>query len=197
MAGNLGNDLAVLVTEIDANLSHAESLVAGLSRAQFNWRPEPGRWSMGQCLAHLNIINGGDLEALRTAIATGKARKQTGDGPFTYGFFSRKCVASMEPPATRKSKTPKYYEPPPEADPGEALAAYRRISGEIRKLAQSAAGLDLARVKTTLLALPTALRAIIKMPLGARFELIAAHDRRHLWQGRTGAESRWVSGGVS
>ena len=182
MAGALGNDLAVLVTEIDANLSHAESLVAGLTRAQFNWRPEPGRWSIAQCLAHLSIINGGDLEALRTAIAMGKERKQTGEGPFTYGFFSRKFVASMEPPAERKSKTPKYYEPPPEADLGETLAEYRRISGEIRKLVQSAAGLDLARVKTTLPALPALFRAIIKMPLGARFELIAAHDRRHLWQ---------------
>ena len=136
-----GNDLAVLVTEIDANLSHAESLVAGLTRAQFNWRPEPGRWSIGQCLSHLNTVNGGDLAALRATIEAGKERKQTGEGPFTYGFFSRKFVASMEPPAKRKSKTPKYYEPPPEADPETTLAEYRRISGEIRKLSQSAAGL--------------------------------------------------------
>ena len=55
-------------------------------------------------------------------------------------------------------------------------------SAEMRRLAQSAAGLDLARVKSTLPALPALLRVIVKMPLGARFELIAAHDRRHLWQ---------------
>lgn len=182
MAGNLGNDLAVLVTEVDANISHAQSLVVGLSREQFNWRPEPGRWSIGQCLAHLNTVNGGDLAPLRDAIQTGKARNQTGGGPFTYGFLSRKFVASMEPPPKRKFKAPKYYEPVPESDPAATLTEYLRISREVRGLLQLAQGLDLARVKTELAALPAPLRAIIKMPLGARFELLAAHDRRHLWQ---------------
>jgi len=178
----LGNDLAVLVTEFDANVSHAESLAAGLSRQQFNWRPETGRWSIGQCLTHLNTVNGGDLAPLRAAIEGGIARKQFGEGPFTYGLLSRKFVARMDAPVKRKFKAPKYYEPPPEADPVETMAEYRRISEEIRVLAKSAAGLDLARVKTSLHALPVLLRAIVKMPLGARFELIAAHGRRHLWQ---------------
>ena len=182
MAGTLGNDLAVLVSEIEANASHAQSLAAGLSREQFNWRPEPGRWSIGQCLAHLNTVNGGDLAPLREAIEAGKARKQTGDGPFTYGFLSRKFVASLDAPVKRRFKAPKYYEPVAESDPAGTLAEYYRIAGEIRKLAQSAAGLDLARVKSTLPALPAPLRAIVRMPLGARFELLAAHDRRHLWQ---------------
>ena len=182
MAGALGNDLAVLITEIEANVSHAESLGAGLSREQFNWRPEAGRWSIGECLAHLNTVNGGDLAALREAIEAGIARRETGEGPFTYGLLSRKFVASMELPVKRKFKAPKYYQPPPESDTAETLAEYRRIAAEIRRLAQSAAGLNLARVKTRLPALPALLRAMLRMPLGARLELITTHDRRHLWQ---------------
>ena len=27
------------------NLSHADTIAHGLSNAQFNWRPQPGRWS--------------------------------------------------------------------------------------------------------------------------------------------------------
>jgi hypothetical protein len=37
-------------------------------------------------------------------------------------------------------------------------------------------------VKTILPVLPALLRPFVKMPLGARFALITAHDRRHLWQ---------------
>ena len=180
--GPLGNDLAVLITEFDANVSHAESLAAGLSREQFNWRPEAGRWSIGQCLAHLNTVNGPDVAVLQKALEAGIARRQFGEGPFTYGLLSRKFVAGMEPPVKRKFKAPKNYQPPSESDPVETLAEYRRVSAAMRRLAQSAAGLHLARVKTTLPALPALLRTVIKMPLGARFELIAAHDRRHLWQ---------------
>jgi len=182
MSGKLGNDLAVLITEFDANVSHAESLTHGLSRQQFNWHPAPGTWSIGQCLAHLIAADGLDLAPLKAAIEEGRARKLTGVGPFTYGLLSRKFVAAMEPPATRKSKAPRAYLPGAEADPEATLAQYRRISAEIRRLAQSAAGLDLARVKTCMPALPFLLQTIVKMPLGARFELIAAHDRRHLWQ---------------
>jgi hypothetical protein len=178
----LSNDLAVIITEIDANLSHAESLVAGLSRAQFNWHPEPGRWSIAQCLAHLNTVDGMDVAPLRVAVDEGHARNQTGEGPFTYGWLSRKFIASMEPPVKSKMRAPKYYVPPPEADPAVTLAEYRRVAGEMRRIAESAAGLDLSRVKTILPVLPALARAIIKMPLGARFELLAAHDRRHLWQ---------------
>jgi len=157
-------------------------LAAGLSREQFNWRPAPGRWSIGQCLAHLNTVNGGDLAPLKAAIESGIARRQTGEGPFTYGLLSRKFIASMEPPSKRKFKAPAYYQPPPAVEPAPTLVEYRRIAAEIRKLAQSAAGLHLARVKTSLPALPAILRALVKMPLGARFEALAAHDRRHLWQ---------------
>lgn len=179
------NDLAVLITEIDANISHAESLAAGLSHRQFNWRPDAASWSIGQCLSHLNVVDGQDLAPVRAAINDGKSRQLTGDGPFTYGFLSRKFVASMEPPAKRKFKAPKNYTPDEESDPGATLAAFRRISQDLRSLAQSAAGLNLSRVKTSMPALPPLLRPFVKMPLGARLELITAHDRRHLWQAET------------
>jgi DinB family protein len=181
MTTPLGNDLAVLISEIEANISHAESLCAGLSREQFNWAPAPGRWSIGQNLAHLNIVNGSEPSPMAAAIAEGRKRNLMGTDPFTYGMLSRKFIASQQLPVKKKFKAPKYYQPPLTVDAAQALAEYRRISAQIRALAQSAAGLDLARVKTTLPALPALLRAIIRMPLGARFELLTTHDRRHLW----------------
>lgn len=183
----LGNDLAVLITEIHANASHAESLTFGLSDRQFNWRPASGGWSIGQNLAHLNIVNGLDLVPLRAAIADGHARHLAGEGPFAYGMLVGKFVAGMEPlgsspSANRKFKAPAKYAPSKENDLAKTLAEYQRISTAMRELAQSAAGLNLARVKTRILALPTWLQGVYKMPLGARLAALAAHDRRHLWQ---------------
>src|SRR6266567_2570728 len=182
MPDPLGNDRVVLITEIFANVSHAESITYGLSDEQFNWRPGLGRWSIAQALAHLNTVNQIDLAPLRTAIEVGRSRNLRGMGPFTYGLLSRKFIASMEPPVRRRSTAPKAYQPPPEADLNTTLAEYRRISGEIRLLIEASAGLDLARAKTILPVLPPLLRTIVKMPLGARFALTTAHDRRHLWQ---------------
>jgi len=177
-----GNPIALLIEAIDRNLAGAQDVTLGLSREQFNWRMEPGRWSIAQCLTHLNIVNSKDLGSIEEAIAAGKARGLTGKGPFRYGFLSGKFVASQDLPIKTKFKAPKNFIPPAEADLEKTAAEYNRIARELRRLVLASEGLDLARIKTRLGALPAPLRSIVKMPLGARFQLIVNHDRRHLWQ---------------
>jgi hypothetical protein len=178
----MSEDLAILIVEMDSNASHLESITAGLSREQFNWRPEAGRWSIGECVSHLNIVNAGDIAPIGAAIESGRARGLTGEGPFQYGFLAKKFIAGMYLPVKKKFKAPKTYVPPNDSDPKGAIAEYARVAAELRKLAVSANGLNLARVKTEMPALPAALRPFVKMALGARLTLITTHDRRHLWQ---------------
>ena len=168
--------------QFEANRARAEVLAGGLSRSAFNWRPAPGRWSIAQCLSHLVVVNGQDVGPIADTIRNAREAGITGAPPFRYGSISRWFVGSMEPPVRSRSKAPKGYEPPPEADPEKTLAEYLRINREIQEMIASSKGIDWARAKTTLPVLPPVLRSIVRMPLGARFELIAAHDRRHLWQ---------------
>jgi hypothetical protein len=175
-------DIAMLVIEIDANLSHTESITHGLTREQFHWRPEPGSWSIGECFAHLNATNTFALRAVETGIAKGRAGGKTGQGPFQYGFLSRKFIASQELPVKKKFTAPKAFLPPADIDMEATLAEYRRISGELRRLTLDADGLHLARIKVALAALPAVFRAIVRMPLGGQLLLTTTHDRRHLWQ---------------
>lgn len=185
MGNPSGKALSILIPELDANCARAQELCDGISPEQFNWNPEPGRWSIGQNLSHLTMVNGGDVQALRTAIKSGLARGIMDPGPFDYGFLSRKFIESMEPPVSRKFKAPAYYLPQPQLDRDQTVSAYLRVMTEIRTLACSAAGLDLARVKTILPALPAILQPFLKMPLGARLQLLNTHDRRHLCQAET------------
>jgi hypothetical protein len=174
-------ELARLLDENSANLRRAEALVAGLSPAQFNWRPEPApnkqSWSIGECLSHMNIINRAEPKTIDAAIADARARGINSAGPYRYGFLSTWFVKNMDERPKRKFKAPKYYVPPSESDLVQTLEEYRRNSAAIAVLMEKANGLDLARVKIPLIQPKWA-----KMPLGARFALITAHDRRHLWQ---------------
>ena len=173
----LHSDLARLLNENAANLRRAESLVAGLSPAQFNWRSEPGRWSIGECLSHMNIINSGEPKPVEIAITDARARGIVSAGPYRYGFLSTWFVKNMDERPKRKFKAPKYYLPPPDSDPAKTLDEYRCNSATMAALMEKANGLDLARVKVPLIQ-----PRWLKMPLGARFALLTAHDRRHLWQ---------------
>jgi len=176
----LDPDIAMLITEIDANLSHAESITHNLTREQFQWRPAPGRWSIGECFAHLNVTNGFALRAIETGISKGRAK--IGEGPFQYGFLVRKFIASQEPPATKKFTAPKVFLPSAAIDLDATLAEYRRVSTELKRLTREANGLHLSRVKIEMPALPAVLRPFVKMPLGGQLLLTTTHDRRHLWQ---------------
>ncbi len=178
----MANQIAGLVAAIDANLITADEVSRGLNQAQFNWRPEPGRWSIGQCFSHMNIANGLDLGGMERAIADGRARGLTASGPFRYGLLSRKFAESQDLPVKGKIKAPKVFAPPPDVDMEKVVAEYRRNSMELRRLMAAADGLDLVRIKVQLSALPQPLRSIVRMPVGARFLLLTNHDRRHLWQ---------------
>lgn len=177
--GALHPDIARFSAEIADTLANFESLCSDLTDAQFNWSPEPGRWSIAQNLAHLNTVNGLDLEPITRVIADARARNLTGSGPFKYSWLNNYFIRSLEPPAKQKFKAPKIYIPPPDAPLAPTLAEYRRITNAIRAQVLLANRLDLKRVKTIMPAL-----RIFKMPLGARFAALCAHDRRHLWHAR-------------
>ncbi len=50
----LNAELADCQRQFEAVRLDARKLLDGLTDAQFNWRLAPGRWSIGECLEHLN-----------------------------------------------------------------------------------------------------------------------------------------------
>ena len=170
------NMVSKLLGENAANIEKAKSLTAGLSAAQMNWRPQPGKWSIAQNLEHLNF-GYRHFDTIASSIAAARAKGIVGNGPFRYGWLSSWLVRSMEPPPKRKFKAAKVYTPSPDVDAAKALADYLRMTARLTELIQKADGLDLARAKT-----PFGDLKWVKIPLGARLAHLTTHDRRHLWQ---------------
>ena len=168
--------MSKLLDENTANIEKAKSLTAGLSAAQMSWRPQPGKWSIAQNLAHLNF-GYPYLDTIASSIAAARAKGIVGNGPFRYGWLSSWFVKSMEPPPKRKFKAAKVYTPSPDVDAAKAVADYLRMAARLTELIQKADGLNLARAKT-----PFGPLKWVKMPLGARLAHLTTHDRRHLWQ---------------
>ena len=159
-----------------ANIEKAKFLTAGLSATQMSWRPQPGKWSIAQNLAHLTMGDPQDLDPIASSIAAARAKGIIGNGPFRYGWLSTWIMNSQEPPPKRKFKSAKVNAPSPDIDAAKALADYFRYTARLAELIQKADGLDLARAKT-----PWPFKWT-KMPVGALLTHITTHDRRHLWQ---------------
>lgn len=155
----------------------ARGLVQGLSEAQINWSPAPGRWSIAECLDHTDLTTQSYLRVMEPAILDGRAKGKLGGGA-RYGPFERWFIRSLEPPATRRFKAPKKILPSSSSfAKDEVLARFLADHDSLIDLLVQADGLDLGRVRIT-----SPLLSLLKLRLGAAFALLVAHGRRHIWQ---------------
>ncbi len=172
-------ELEVMLEQIAAIKAEGKAIVAGLTEDQLNRHPAEGSWSILDCLEHLNVGVTTALPAFDRSIAEGRDRNQTSSGPFSYGWFSRMMVASMEPPPRFRMRAPRLIrvQAGPVRRSVEIVPEFARIRDQLADRVRAADGLDLARVKTI-----SPINRLIRMPIGAYFNFILAHDRRHLWQ---------------
>jgi hypothetical protein len=162
--------------QIENIVEDAQELTAPLDDAQFNWRPSRNQWSISECLAHLNVTAGLDLPVLSEAIDRSRVAGLTGAGPFRYSAFSRWFVGFMDAPPKFRVRAPKVYLPSEGLAKDRVVPEFLSRHQRVLELVTKANGLDLARIKVPSPAGP------IQFGLGQRFALLAAHDRRHLWQ---------------
>jgi len=168
-----------LLDQIEATKQGGATIAGGLSDAQFNWQPGEGRWSIAQCLNHLNVGDTLVLPAFDGAIAAGRAAGKTSAGPFRYGWFSRLMISQMEPPPKWRMKTPLKKSAGTTHRLADVVPEFARVRDQLAERVHQSDGLDLARIRTI-----SPVNRLMRLPLGAYFEFILAHDRRHLWQAR-------------
>jgi hypothetical protein len=166
--------------QFETSKQEATELVRALSDEQLNWRPGPGRWSIGECLMHLAISTNAALPAIDRAIAHAQQRAWPAAGPYHYGWFTRWMVQSMEPPPRRRMGTFRIFTPPSTpVQRDQVLRALTESRGHLLERTRAADGVNLKRAIVV-----SPVSRLVRMPLGGHFAFLAAHDRRHLWQAR-------------
>lgn len=156
----------------------AAALICDYSKEQLTWRPAPGAWSIAEHFAHLNSLNGQDLPVLFQAIAAGKRDgKTSSEANPRWPWLDRMFIRMMEPPYRIGVKTPKQYVPKAsDTDPHEAYIEFERTHNDLDYMMGDAEGLDLRAIRVV-----SPASKWVRMSLGGRLALLAAHDRRHLW----------------
>jgi hypothetical protein len=159
--------------------SEAKVLTAGLTEAQFNWRPAPDQWSIEECLAHLTAVGLVEVEAVEKAVNEAKAKGITGTGPFEYPVWERLILRETEPPVRHKMPAPKRFVPVHGQPITGILPTFLHVQRQFTLQIERADGLDLRRVKV-----PTPIMRLLKLSLGGTLAQAAAHERRHMAQAR-------------
>jgi hypothetical protein len=157
----------------------ADALVTPLCQEQFVWKPAPNRWSIAECLEHMNATARAYLPAIDEGIADAIRHGAYAEGPFQYNLIGRIFPRLIEPPARFRMRTAIDKEPGPERPKRETLAGFRAYQVQYVDRLRQANGIDLSRS-----CVRSPLASWIRIPLGSAFASMAAHERRHLWQAR-------------
>lgn len=172
----------------------ARELAGGLTPEQLRWRPEEDRWSVAGCLDHL--VRTGDvyLEAFDEVIGRARREGRLAEGSYRPSLVGRWLVRVLEPPPGMKIPAPMRIRPRPgsaeEGRPGDMsaddpLEAFLALRPRFEERLAAADGLDLGAIRMS-----SPFFSFLRFDLGSAFRIVAAHERRHLWQARevTGAE---------
>ncbi len=166
-----------LATDLSANDQTARDLVSGFTDEQLNWQPEPGSWSIGQCLEHLCITNESYLPPISAALRE-KPRSPVED--ITPGWFGGWFIRSFAEP----SPNSKRVSAPGKIRPGlrtDLLVLDRFLSGNqaCRDLILRARGNDVNRIRFWNPFLPG-----LRFTVGTGLQIVVSHERRHLLQAK-------------
>jgi hypothetical protein len=174
--------LAQLTTDLQAIILQAEKLY-DLNDTQFNQKPSPERWSVAECLVHLNYYKNVYLPPLTEAIQRGKSPKQDAyEGGWLGNYFTN-MMMPKDGFVKNTMRAPKPSQPTPsqptqsvytKAVLDEFLAHQRTLLGLLRGAEQ----VDLIRTKAPI---PT-VGAWLKLRIGDVFRFLIAHEQRHFIQ---------------
>lgn len=182
-------DIENLSDQLDAAERDSRLLVENLSEERGCWSAEAGSWSVAQCLDHLATTNQIYMSAMKEPAIRARAAGRLRRRPALPGFVGQWFATKMEPPVKPlfKMKAPRNIKPGKAPSVADAFARFLASQYEIRGYLRTNADLDLAGIR-----FPNPLLPGIRFSLATGLHVIAAHERRHLWQAwrvRRAAES--------
>jgi len=164
-----------LVSELEAADLRAKSIAGTLRPEQVNWQPQPGAWSIGQCLDHLAITNEVYSSAMSNAL---QERKPARVQEIRLGWFSRWFIQNYVAPNPqgRRARAPAKIKPEKSVR-GDILAEFLRSNQSARDLIRKAAEYDVNAIR-----FPNPLFPLLRFTVGTGLEIISKHESRHLLQ---------------
>ena len=172
-------DIAALDAAYEAIEHDARLVVAGLSDALGTWRVAPDTWTVAECLDHLATGNRVYLDGMRPAAERAAADGRARRGPARPGLLGGWFARSLEPPARPlfKTKAPRQIRPRVSPPLSDASGAFLASHDDVRAFLRQFAAIDLAGIT-----FPNPFIGGVRFSLATGLHVLAAHERRHLWQ---------------
>lgn len=185
------HQLRAIAAEFDQASHRLRQLEERLPDDLWSVRADPERWSVSECIAHLNITSDAFLPPLRTALAESRALGHDAPRRYRRDPLGWLLWQTMGPPARMKVKTPPSFVPLGGAGPVSLRAEFGRLQVELQRCVGEGDSLPLQSVK---LSSPFSERA--RYSIFSALSIVPRHQHRHLWQAEQVAAAHSRQGAI-
>ena len=173
----LDAQLTDVADQLESNSLRVVELFRDLYPHQLNLRPETHSWSIAECVVHLNLFSETFIPVMKEVSSKARSEGCHRNGALRMDVTGRLLKFVLEPPTKWHSVTTSKFEPLL-VEPIEQVAPnFLELQKQLTELVEEVADLDLNRIR---MVSPVSSR--VRYNLYSCFLIIAAHQRRHLWQ---------------
>ncbi len=169
--------LQAIVDDFGRAETRLHRLVAGVSADAWSRRPEPSRWSIAECVTHLNLTSAACLPRLRDALLRGRGMREGAPARYRRDPIGWLLWRMAGPPVRQRVRTTPAFEPRATQPAADAVAEFARWQREQTAVVAEADGLPLGR-----LWIISPFDARIRYNAFACLTILPRHQHRHLWQ---------------
>ena len=174
--------LQTIADEYESAQERLRRLVQTVPAGRWTERPEPERWSIAECVAHLNLTTEAFRPLVEAALAEGRRRGGPKPEHYRRDFVGWLMWRTAGPPARPRVKTTAPFVPKSTVAPAELVAEFERLQAEQLGWVAGADGLPLGSLRIT-----SPFSARLHYNLYSLLTILPRHEHRHLWQ----AEQVW------
>jgi hypothetical protein len=150
-----------------------------LNNDQLNRRPGYDKWSVGQCLEHLNILSGYYLPLVKVRLKMAQANGSAASQSVRSGWLGRRftSAARQDDDSEKVFRVPKQYAPTGVRVTGTVVEAFTRQLDELLRLLLLARQVDAGAIRV-----PNPLHPWLKLRLTDVLETLVANYKRYMQQ---------------
>ena len=175
----LNPQLDEIKIQIDAASQKASSIVNSVDFEQLKQRPQPDTWSLAECIVHLNLASQAYINILDDTYEQISTKQMYAEKQFKMDLLGRFLKWTLEPPPMSifKVKTTERFQPVVIEPMSEVLPTFLALQEQLKASIDAANALPLDQIKVV-----SPFSSKIKYNLFSCFNILLAHERRHLWQ---------------
>jgi hypothetical protein len=172
--------------EIEEELRGASArlkrLVEGVDVGTWGRRPTPESWSVGECVAHLNLTSAATIPLVGEALEALEGRRGSSARRYRRDALGWLVWRSQRETTKMRTATRPAFVPRGDDPPAVARERFEALQEELLGLVRAADGLPLGAVKIS-----SPFDSRVRYNVYAAFSIISAHEHRHLAQAERAA----------